>query len=215
MLRRFSAILGIALLTVFVTPAVAHADDSNYTPQTTSTPTLAGSSTMASCESDVPWIDYSVVMTDPDNAATSHTAYLRLSDGTNSTDLLLGELQNGRLSGRVLWPGASVGADGRGNGWPGWTFENGRWVETSGNYAWTRGAITAEIHVNPQISVALSYPPASANCLTDPAGVTGSTSALAATGVSAVVLPLGIAGGVVVVAGIVLLIVRGRRRAEQ
>ncbi|WP_375384279.1 LPXTG cell wall anchor domain-containing protein [uncultured Microbacterium sp.] len=195
-------------------PSVAHAADDGYPPQPPTTPTLAGSTAMAACEADTPWIEYSVTLTDPANVTTGDTAVLFMTDGANSTQIPLGELQADHLEGRVLWPGATVGADGRGNGWPGWSFENGQWVQTSGNFAWTRGAITAEIRVNPQLTVPLAYPPSTAACLTDPAGaIPATTGSLPATGMSAMVLPLGIAGGGIVLAGIVLLLARRRARA--
>jgi LPXTG-motif cell wall-anchored protein len=225
MLRRFSAILGIAVLTTFAVPSAAlAADDTNYTPTTTTTATLAGSTAIAACEADAAYIDYSVTLTDPDSQSTSHAAVLYMTDGVNSTSVPLGQLQNNQLSGRVLWPGASVGSDGRGNGWPGWAFENGQWVETSGNFAWTRGAITAEIRVNPELAVPLSYPQATPQCLTDPAGrtavaaATGSATtltALPATGASALIMPISIAGIVVVLVGLVMLIVRRRAHADR
>jgi hypothetical protein len=219
MLRRFSAILGIAVLTALAVPSAAFAaDDSSYTPSTNDTATLAGSAAVASCEADAAYIDYNVTLTDPDGVSTSHTAVLVMTDGSNSVEVPLGQLQNNQLSGRVLWPGASVGADGRGNGWPGWTFQNGQWVETAGNYGWTRGAISAEIRVNPELAVPLSYPQAAPDCLTDPAGFTASAqklTGLAATGASDLFVPISIAGIVVVLTGVVMLIVRRRAHADR
>ncbi|WP_170285535.1 LPXTG cell wall anchor domain-containing protein [Microbacterium rhizomatis] len=213
-MRKFVSILGISLLAVLAVPSVAYAADDDYPPTPPTTASLSGSTAMAECEADTPWIDYSVTLTDPSNVSTGHTAVLFMTDGTNSTEIPLGELQNNHLEGRVLWPGASVGADGRGNGWPGWAFENGQWVKTSGNFAWTRGSITAEIRVNPQLTVALSYPPSTPQCLTDPAGVAAVTSgSLPATGMSSMVLPLGVAGGAIVVVGLVVLLARRRSRA--
>ena len=215
-----SAVLAVLLLSGGATAAAA-ADTDGYGPDTPPAPTLVGTMVAPSCESDVPWINYSIVMNDPGGLVTSHTALIVLSDGNQSTTIPLGELVNGRLSGRVLWPGASVDANGVGNGWPGWAFENGQWVASSGNFAWTRGDISAVVEVNPSLRVALSYPPSTSACLTDPAGV-GTSGAVAAAGMSlpatggniAAVLPLLGGAVVLVVGGGVLLYVRRTRRAR-
>ncbi|QEO16110.1 cell wall protein [Agromyces intestinalis] len=188
--------------------------------------TLAGSTVSPSCEADVPWIDYRVVLTDPDSQATSHEATLVLSGGGNTHSIPLGTIgSDGVLTGRVLWPGASIGADGRGDGWPGWAFVDGEWVETDGNFAWTRQEIQAEITVNPEIPVALSYPPATPLCLVAPpaeASPAGGDAAsatdpgLASTGFDGAAW-IGIGAGalgLIAVGGIALAIARRRRTSE-
>ncbi len=187
---------------------------SQYPPDKPTQPSLAGSSVVPACEQDVPWISYEVVLTDPNNLSTGNTATLVLTDGTNTESIPLGTLVNNRLSGTVLWPGASVGPDGRGNGWPGWTTDaNGEYVETTGNFAWTRGNISATIEVNPSISVALEYPPATVVCANPPGKQGSGAGALPATGMSAYVVPLGVAGGIAAIAGVVLLVARRRTQA--
>lgn len=195
--------LAIAIVGMSAGAAVA-AEGDDYTPETPPTLTLAGSTAATECVGDVPWIDYSVEMTDPDNLAKGHTAFLRLSDGANQVDLALGALKaDNTLSGRILWPGASVDAQGNGTGWPGWAFVDGAWVETTGNFAWTRGPITATLHVNPELVVPLSYPKATAACA-NPTGLlhqgattgalamTGGTVSLVAAGVGVGALALGL-----------------------
>lgn len=212
-----SAVLAVLMLSGGATAAAA-ADTDGYGPDTPPSPSLSGTMVAPSCEANVPWIDYSVVL---DGIATSHTARLVLSDGSQTTTIPLGELVNGRLSGRVLWPGASVDANGVGNGWPGWAFENGQWVASPGNFAWTRGDISAVVEVNPTLRVALSYPPSTAACLTDPAGV-ASSGAIAAAGMSlpatggnvTAVLPIVGAAVVLMIGGGVLLYVRRTRRTR-
>ncbi|MBF4560857.1 LPXTG cell wall anchor domain-containing protein [Microbacterium sp. VKM Ac-2870] len=216
-----SAVLAVVLLSGGATAAAAAEPPGNYGSDTPSAPSLSGSMVAPECDANVPWIDYSVVLTDPDNTTTSHEAKLILSDGAQSTTIPLGEIVNGTLSGRVLWPGASVDANGVGNGWPGWAFENGQWVASSGNFAWTRGDISAVVEVNPSLRVALSYPPSTAACLTDPAGV-ATSAAIAAAGMSlpatggnlAAVLPLAGLAATLLVAGGALLYVRRVRRVR-
>ncbi|MCR2785602.1 cell wall protein [Microbacterium sp. zg.B96] len=189
--------------------AVAEATD-GYTPKTPEEPTLAGSSAVGECDRDVPWIQYSVTLTDPDSQVTAPTARLVLSDGAHSTTIALGELVGNELSGRVLWPGASVDAAGNPTGWPGWALVDGAWTQTDGNFAWVRGRISAVLEVNPQIAVALAYPPTSPDCVTGPRPA---AAGLAVTGGTlGGVLPAAIAGGVIVLGGTGLLLLRRRRR---
>lgn len=207
-----------ALLVLGVSSAAAAATDSDsYAPSPPVTPSLSGSSVSPACSADVPWITYSVALNNPSNVATGHTARLVLSNGSDSVTIPLGELVDGRLSGTVLWPGASVGDDGGGNGWPGWEYTNGEWVETAGNFAWTRGEITATIEVNPTLSVPLSYPPSTPQCLTSPPGATVTTAGLSLPstgGDAAAVLPFLWGAGALVIAGGTLLVVRRSRRSR-
>lgn len=208
-MRRKILGISVAVLIAMALPSAAYAANDNYTPVTPTTPTLAGSTAMVECEADAPWITYSITLTDPNNQSTSHSAVLFMTDGTNRLEIPLADLTDNHAEGRLLWPGASLDSSGNANGWPGWAFENGQWVETTGNYAWTRGNITAQIRVNPELNVPLSYPPATPACASGPR-VAGSATSLPATGVSAAVLPIGLVGGAIVVAGAVLLILRRR-----
>ena len=192
------------------------ADDTlGYTPRSPQQPTLAGTTIAPSCAADAPWIDYSVLLVDPQNLSTGHTATLVLSDGARSATLTLGTVTAGvPLTGRVLWPGASVGSDGRGNGWPGWAYVDGQWTTSDDNFGWTRGDITATVEVNPSLAVALSYPPSSPNCRTAPADIRAAAAAgaaLPATGGDiALAAGVGVAGaGLIAMGG--ALVVRRRR----
>lgn len=201
------------------------ADDDGYQPVSPSDATLAGSVVSPACVADAPWIDYSVTLTDPDHVATGHTAYLDITDGSNVVTLTLGEVaSDGTITGRVLWPGASVDASGKGNGWPGWTLSGGTWVPTDGNYAWTRGEITGLIRVNPELEVAMSYPPSTPNCLTGPrtqtddgavASVTTTSGGLPATGGDGAALLWPAIGGIVLIgAGATLAARRARAKTS-
>jgi hypothetical protein len=208
----------IAATLVLGVPAAGYAledSGSDYTPTQQSAPTLAGSTAVGECHGDVPWISYSVTLIDPEQQSTSHTARLVLTNGSETTEVTLGELVDNHLSGRVLWPGASVDGAGNPTGWPGWAYENGQWVETDGNFRWTRGDITATLEVNPSLVVPLDYPPATPNCATDPSNPTmASLNSLPVTGLGAAVLPISIVGGLLAIAGIVLVAVRHRRRTR-
>lgn len=181
-------------------------------------PSLAGTLAAGVCEADAPWITYDIVLTDPDNQSTGTAATLVLSDGTHTERIELGELDDdGTLEGRTLWPGASVDDDGNATGWPGWEFVDGAWVETDGNFAWTRDLTSAVIEVNPNTTVALVYPPATPNCVAGPPtepgdgdGDTPTGAGLAATGFAGT--SMAIIAGVIVIAGIAFLVIARLRR---
>lgn len=184
-----------------------------YTPDLLIQPSLAGSFAVGECLSGAPWIDYSLVLTDPDEQVDETAATLVLTNGVQSTaPIPLGDLVDGRLEGRVLWPGAAVGPSGAGVGWPGYELADGEWVRTDGNFAWTRGEVTAVLHVNPSVSVPISYPQATPACLTAPSGAVAAVSGgLAITGGSAAAaLPLGLGAGALVAGGAGLLLLRRR-----
>ncbi|MEF3404279.1 hypothetical protein [Agromyces sp. CCNWLW203] len=184
-------------------------------------PSLTGSVATGVCEADSPWIFFDVELTDPDEQSTGNTASLVMSDGTNTETIELGELKDGSLTGKVLWPGASVDENGTANGWPGWALVGDKWIEVDDNFAWTRGDITATLEVNPELDVAISYPPATPNCATGPkstppgggAGTTPTASdgtGLASTGFAGTTIA--IIAGIIVVAGVAFLVVARIRR---
>ncbi|KRC58781.1 cell wall protein [Agromyces sp. Root81] len=179
-------------------------------------PTLTGSVATGTCEADSPWILFDVELNDPDKQSTGNTASLVLTDGKNTETIKLGELKNGALDGKVLWPGASVDADGKANGWPGWAYADGKWIQVDDNFAWTRGAITAKLVVNPELPVTISYPKATPECATGPKTTPGGSPAssngtgLASTGFAGT--PIAIVAGIIVIAGLAFLVVARIRR---
>ncbi|WP_240658566.1 cell wall protein [Microbacterium sp. CPCC 204701] len=204
--------VGVAAALTLGASGAANALD-GYTPPPPSSATLAGTSVISDCERDAPWINYHIVLTDPDGQVTNHEAVLVLSAEGQSVEVPLGTIVGGELSGRVLWPGASVDGSGNPTGWPGWAFENGRWVETSGNYAWTRGEISALIRVNPDLEVPLAYPPATAPCA-DPTSVSVGTAAILPTTGSALPVVALCAGVLLVGVGGAAIAHRRRRTAR-
>jgi len=72
--------------------------------------------------------------------------------------------------GRLLWPGATDTAPQQ---WPGWEQQDdGSYVETDGNYAWTRYGVQVLFQVNPEYPTVVDYPPVSSECA-NPIGVGG------------------------------------------
>ncbi len=214
MFRKSMAAVAVAVLLTLGGATAAFANDTGYTPHTPTTPTLAGSSAAAVCVGDVPWITYSIVMTDPDNVAKDHSARLILTKGSHSITLALGTLVDNKLSGRVLWPGAKVDAAGHAVSWPGWITQNGKLVHTNGNFAWTRGSgVSAVLEVNPSLSVPVSYPQPTAACANPVVGEVSSATILPVTGLNVPVIPIAIGGGIVLLLGAGLLLARRARRS--
>lgn len=212
-------------------PEVTPESDPTPTPSGEPTPTpspsetpagsLEGSIAVGECLNDAPFIAYDVQIDPADTPLDDRTVLLVLTDGTNTEEIELGELgADGTLSGRTLWPGASVADDGvTPTGWPGWEqLDDGTWVETDGNYAWTRGDIDAALVVNPDIQVDLAYPEATPECATGPeqadettteAGA-GSDDELPQTGSSVTWIALGALALIAVGATAVVLVKRRR-----
>ena len=129
--------------------------------------------TIAECDNDTPWIDYSVIVNDPDGQLTGTLATLTFvhpTDPTQNHVVELGDVTPGEaLAGRILWPGASVDpVTGEPTGWPGWAFVDGEWVATDGNFAWTRSLTEVTLSVNPEMQIAIAYPPATPECVSGP-----------------------------------------------
>ena len=139
------------------------------------------------CFADVPWIDYSIELIDPDNQASNRDAELILTNGTETETIALGTIgESNVIEGRILWPGAAVDANGKAAGWPGWQkTAAGEWVQTTGNFAWTRALTSMTASVNPVAETAISYPPATAACANPPVPPTV-LKALVNTGVGVV-----------------------------
>ncbi|MFE7844940.1 LPXTG cell wall anchor domain-containing protein [Microbacterium sp. NPDC057407] len=224
-MKKTIAVLALTAALTFAAPLAALAEESDgYPPPPPTAPSLAGSTATGECDGDVPWISYNVVLVDPDGTVTNPAADLVLSNGSQSVTLPLGKLVDNQLSGRVLWPGAAVDGQGNPTGWPGWAFENGQWVQTDGNYAWTRGPISATIVVNPDLPVALSYPAATPECANGPllsndspasSGDTAANGALLpATGLGASLAPYAIVGAALAAAGGAVFLLARRRAAR-
>jgi hypothetical protein len=141
-------------------------------PEKPTEPTLEGSIVSTDCVADAPWITYDVRVTPRDAELEDRTTELVLTDGTRTETIGLGEIgEDGTLSGRTLWPGAEVAADGvTPIAWPGWEqLDDGSWAETDGNFAWTRDGVTATLVVNPDLAVEnFAYPPPTSTCANPP-----------------------------------------------
>ncbi|MFK4834627.1 hypothetical protein ACI3KY_02740 [Microbacterium sp. ZW T2_14] len=166
------------------------------------------------CVGDVPYLGYAVSLPEGFVADSANPVTITFvnPDGEDYV------VEDQPLSGKLLWPGAS---DGNPKMWPGWDLVDGEYVQTDGNFAWTRAGVTVEFEVNPTYTTEVEYPQATALCANppvgsgdEPAGTPTSTDAeaLAVTGggVSPIIVA---AGGTALLAGIaVVAIVAYRRR---
>lgn len=195
--------------------AAVMADASTYGPPEPGSSSLAGSVVTGVCDGGAPWIAFDVVVTGGDAADRSAPASLVLTDGTETTTVQLGTLSEGELQGRVLWPGAAVGSDGRGSDWPGWTLANGAWSPSDDEFAWTRDDVSATLVVNPTLAVPVAYPQSTTDCATSPQVAGAPAGSLPATGGdSALTGSAIVAGSVAVAAGAALLLLRRPRRVR-
>lgn len=206
-----SVISAVLLGSLSLAPAALSAGATTYGPDNPGGPTLAGSMAGGSCDADAPWISFDVVLTGGTPEEATAPVSLILSDGANTTTVPLGSLDDYRLSGRVLWPGASVDEQGRGSGWPGWEYRDGAWAKTDAGFAWTRGEISATLRVNPDLAVPVSYPASTPACETAPHGTGATAASLPATGGDALG-PVAVATAAVVALAAGTALVARRRR---
>ncbi|GAA3778286.1 gliding motility-associated C-terminal domain-containing protein [Flavobacterium ginsengiterrae] len=114
------------------------------------------------CVNDVPYIDYVVTPVNftPVNGVTIAWA--------NAQNTVITTMTNLPLSGRVLWPGALVDENGKGIDWPGWIFENNKWIQGSDGFESLRPTVNVTVSVNPSETITVNYPPADPYCTARP-----------------------------------------------
>ncbi|WP_203653028.1 CshA/CshB family fibrillar adhesin-related protein [Demequina activiva] len=129
-------------------------------------PPLVLTSVVAQCVAEIPYLSWNVALPDgfPEQGTNPLTVTFVNPEGD---DYVVSDLP---LQGRMLWPGAS---DGDPLQWPGWErLSDGTYVETDGNFAWTREDTDVLFQVNPEAVTTVSYPPTTSACAN--ASATGS-----------------------------------------
>ncbi|KAF2078699.1 HYR-like domain-containing protein, partial [Flavobacterium sharifuzzamanii] len=114
------------------------------------------------CVNDVPYLDYTVT---PGNFTPINGVTIAWADSNNNVITTMTDLP---LSGRVLWPGAVVDDQGKGIDWPGWIFENNRWIEGADGFEKLRPTANVILSLNPSQTITVSYPPADPFCTARP-----------------------------------------------
>jgi uncharacterized repeat protein (TIGR01451 family) len=131
-------------------------------PQCLQVKVLVLDSVVAKCINDTPYVDYTV-----------HAVGVAAPSGVNidwqkSSGQTAASLPAQPLSGRLLWPGAAVDAAGNPTAWPGWSFQNGQWVQINDGL---RPNMTLVFSINPSASISVSYPPATPTCNANPPAI--------------------------------------------
>ncbi len=166
---------------------------------------IANVAPISQCVSDVPYLNWNMALPPgflPQGANPLTITFIN-PDGP---DYVVTGLA---LNGTMLWPGAKATAPKQ---WPGWKqLADGTYVETTGNYAWTRHGVQVKFSVNPEYTTTVNYPKASAVCAS-PGEELQAQSDLSFTGATAMAFVPWAAG--LMVFGFFILVI-GRRRREQ
>ncbi len=140
--------------------------DTDYVPTTTiGERSLDVSAFTPVCIGEAPFIEYNIK---PIGFTSSGPATLTFIDRNGN---VVETRTVSELSGRIIYPGASVDANGVPTDWPGWKqAENGEWIPDDSD-AILRQGLNIRVEVNPTATAIVSYPPATAPCA-NPPGVT-------------------------------------------
>jgi LPXTG-motif cell wall-anchored protein len=128
----------------------------------------------AVCVGDTPYLEYGVSLPEGVEVDDDTPLTITFLHPEGGEDYVAADQP---LEGSLLWPGATDTAPKQ---WPGWEQQDdGSYVETDGNYAWTRDGVQVLFEVNPQYSTVVEYPPASSQCA-NPVGAGGADVEVAA-----------------------------------
>ncbi|WJS94139.1 gliding motility-associated C-terminal domain-containing protein [Flavobacterium johnsoniae] len=115
------------------------------------------------CVNDVPYIDYVVT---PLNFTPVNGVSIVWADSSNNAVTTMNNLP---LTGRILWPGAIIDNNGKGIDWPGWIFENNKWVQGADGFEKLRPTANLIVTLNPTETITVNYPPSDPYCTSRPA----------------------------------------------
>jgi LPXTG-motif cell wall-anchored protein len=173
-------------------------------------PLIVNVSPHSKCLSDVPYLEWDLSL--PAGFPDQGTSPLSITFiNPNGDDYTISGLP---LKGSMLWPGAS---DGNPKQWPGWKLlADGTYVETDGNFAWTRDGVEVLFKVNPETTITVNYPKATAACANPPAEPADNedpTGSLSFTGSDAIgFVPI---AGAFILLGFFLVFLARRRRDDE
>lgn len=134
-------------------------DDGNYVTTTTPERSLDVSAFSPACIRDAPYMRYAIVPVgfDPTGSAT---LVVKDRNGT-----VLETLQVSSLTGTVIYPGASVDADGDATDWPGWKrADDGSWIPDPTDTFVREGLIIEATLDGTTATATVSYPANSSGC---------------------------------------------------
>jgi hypothetical protein len=114
------------------------------------------------CIRDVPFINFTIV---PKGFSSSGPATLTFFDVNGN---FVEQVISPTLSGQIIYPGATVGPNGEGLDWPGWTrAPDGSWIPDPSDAIY-RDGLTVLVEVNPTATAKVSYPPSDSVCANPP-----------------------------------------------
>ena len=114
------------------------------------------------CINSAPFIEYSIESSGFAPSGTATVTFYDLDGNKIETRTL------NALTGTMIYPGASVDAEGNATDWPGWKLEGGAWLPDSTDDAWLSG-LRVVIEVNPTAEGIVDYPATITPCA-GPAG---------------------------------------------
>jgi LPXTG-motif cell wall-anchored protein len=126
-------------------------------------PTLAVEALSPVCIADAPYVEYRLALTGSAFPGSAKLTFRSTVQPDFEETVIVTE-----LSGRVVYPGATVDSNGNATDWPGWKFENGEWKEDPSD-AFLRQGLTVTFEVNPTATATVTYPPATSACAGPPA----------------------------------------------
>nr|WP_199000738.1 gliding motility-associated C-terminal domain-containing protein [Flavobacterium sp. ASV13] len=116
----------------------------------------------AICVNDVPYVNYVVT---PVNFTPANGVTISWANSSNTVITTMNDLP---LSGRILWPGAVVDGNGKGIDWPGWIFQNNKWIQGADGFETLRPSVNLIVSLNPTETITLNYPPSDPYCTSRP-----------------------------------------------
>jgi len=145
---------------------VHNGDEIHYAPFITSIPepvekaiTVVATS---KCANDAPYLDYTITP----SYTTSETATIEF---INSEGKVVQTKTSQALTGSILFPGATVDNTGKGNAWPGWASQGGKWVEVADlNGSIRKAGAKIRVTLTPTKTIDISYPATTTGCRTSP-----------------------------------------------
>ena len=118
--------------------------------------------TLAECIGDTPYLNYDVTL---DNFTSTE---LLTVDWLDNSGNVVATFTNLPLTGRMLWPGAILDANGIIVDWPGWVLIDGVWVLGDDGFQELRPTADVRFSINPVKTVTVNYPPSDPTCSSAP-----------------------------------------------
>jgi choice-of-anchor A domain-containing protein len=115
------------------------------------------------CSNNAPLLDYTVT---PNYTVSGDVVKI---EWLNSDGAVVKEQNNMPLSGSILFPGAAIDKDGKGTAWPGYAYQDGKWVQVSDLNSTIRNAgAKIRVTITPTQTISISYPASTGSCFTSP-----------------------------------------------